>query len=142
MNLKMKIQQNGVERASTKIALTSISAMAAETTTFPLDLTKTRLQLHGQHSLPCATRPTTAVGVAGEIVRRQGFLGLYKGLSPAILRHLFYTPLRIVGYEHLRALFGYSDGGGASLSLSSKALLGGLSGVFAQVILFKKIKIK
>ncbi|EXC35262.1 Mitochondrial uncoupling protein 4 [Morus notabilis] len=123
----MKIPQNGGdERTSTKIALTSLSAMAAETTTFPLDLTKTRLQLHGKpHS--------SAMGVAAEIVRRQGLLGLYNGLSPAILRHLFYTPLRIVSYEHFRSLIPHSDGG-SSLSLSSKALLGGLSGVLAQVV--------
>ncbi|PON49996.1 Mitochondrial carrier protein [Parasponia andersonii] len=127
----MKIQQNGGERSSTKIALTALSAMVAETTTFPIDLTKTRLQLHGE-SLS-STRSTNAFRVASEIVRsEQGLLGLYKGLSPAILRHLFYTPIRIVGYEHFRTLFATQHDG--SLSFSSKALVGGLSGVIAQVV--------
>ncbi|XP_062102743.1 mitochondrial uncoupling protein 3 [Humulus lupulus] len=126
----MKIQENGGQRSWTKIALTSLSAMVAETTTFPIDLTKTRLQLHGQ-SLS-STRSTNAFRVASEIVRSdQGLLGLYKGLSPAILRHLFYTPIRIVGYEHFRSIFGTDAD---SLSLSSKALIGGLSGVVAQVV--------
>ena len=134
--MKKKIRENGPDpqgqRSTTKIALTSLSAMVAETTTFPIDLTKTRLQLHGE-SLS-STHPTNAFRVASEIVRsEQGFLGLYNGLSPAILRHLFYTPIRIVGYEHFRTLFGTDAG---SLSLSAKALLGGLSGVIAQVIQF------
>lgn len=114
------------KRANTKILLTSLAAMVAETTTFPIDLTKTRLQLHGESS---AGR-TNAFRVASEIVREQGPVGLYKGLSPAILRHLFYTPIRIVGYEHLRNVV-CADAG--SLSLSSKALIGGFSGFVAQV---------
>ncbi|KAI3433030.1 uncharacterized protein J3R85_007214 [Psidium guajava] len=123
------------ERTSAKILLTSLSAMVAESATFPIDLTKTRLQLHGQ-SLPSSsssTRPTaaTAFHVAADIVRRQGLLGLYQGLSPAIIRHLFYTPIRIVGYENLRNAV---DAGNRSLSLLSKALLGGVSGVVAQVV--------
>ncbi|XP_015895050.3 mitochondrial uncoupling protein 3 [Ziziphus jujuba] len=122
-------QESGRDRTKTKIALTSLSAMLAESTTFPIDLTKTRLQLHGQ-SL-ATSRPTNSFRVASEIVRQQGPLGLYKGLSPAILRHLFYTPIRIVGYEHLRDLFG-SHGG--SISLSEKAIVGGISGVIAQVV--------
>ena len=115
-----------------KILLTSLSAMVAETSTFPIDLTKTRLQLHGESQSLSSTRPTNAFRVASEIVREQGVLGLYKGLSPAILRHLFYTPIRIVGYENLRNSVS-TDG---SLSLSSKALVGGISGVIAQVCLY------
>lgn len=116
-----------------KILLASISAMVAETTTFPIDLTKTRLQLHGESVSVGSARPTNGFLVASEIVRQQGPLGLYKGLSPAILRHLFYTPIRIVGYEHLRSSL-KTDGG--SLSLPAKALSGGLSGVVAQVTCF------
>lgn len=115
--------------AHRKILLASISAMVAETTTFPIDLTKTRLQLHGESVSVGSARPTNGFLVASEIVRQQGPLGLYKGLSPAILRHLFYTPIRIVGYEHLRSSL-KTDG--ASLSLPAKALSGGLSGVVAQ----------
>lgn len=128
--LMMKHRREG---APTKILLTSISAMVAETTTFPIDLMKTRLQLHGESQSLGSTRPTNGFRVASEIVRQQGPLGLYKGLSPAILRHLFYTPIRIVGYEHLRDSL-KSDGG--SLSLPAKALSGGLSGVIAQVTCF------
>ncbi|KAG6654234.1 hypothetical protein CIPAW_05G131400 [Carya illinoinensis] len=118
------------ELALTKILLTSLSAMVAKTTTFPIDLTKTRLQLHGE-SLSSSTRPTKAFQVASEIVCEQGPLGLYKGLSPAILRHLFYTLIWIIGYEHFRNVV-CADAG--SLSLSAKALVGGIFGVMAQVV--------
>ncbi|KAK8699754.1 hypothetical protein V6N13_115832 [Hibiscus sabdariffa] len=132
----MKANAHGQDRTRTRtgiqILLTSLSAMVAETSTFPIDLTKTRLQLHGE-SQPLSSstrRPTNAFRVAAAIVRDQSVLGLYQGLSPAILRHLFYTPIRIVGYENLRNLVS-SDG---SLSLPSKALVGGISGVIAQFV--------
>nr|GMD90694.1 mitochondrial uncoupling protein 3 [Ipomoea batatas] len=114
---------------ATKIALTSLSAAAAESATFPIDLIKTRLQLHGE-SLSTA-RPTSAVRVVSEIVLKNGFSGLYNGLSPEIIRHLFYTPIRIVGYEYLRNVLVPSD---RPLSLPSKAVIGGISGVIAQVV--------
>lgn len=112
---------------SKKILLTSLSAMVAETSTFPIDLIKTRLQLRGQsQSLPTSN----AFKLASQILCNDGVFGFYNGLSPAILRHLFYTPIRIVGYEHLRTRFVHSD---HPLSLSSKAILGGISGAIAQV---------
>ncbi|MBA0874515.1 hypothetical protein Goshw_017852 [Gossypium schwendimanii] len=119
-------------RTGIKVLLTSLSAMVAETSTFPIDLTKTRLQLHVE-SQPLSSsmrRPTKSFRVAAGIVRDQGVSGLYKGLSSAIIRHLFYTPVRIVGYENLRDLVS-ADG---SLSLSSKALVGGISGAIAQFV--------
>ncbi|GAB4840043.1 Mitochondrial uncoupling protein 3 [Ancistrocladus abbreviatus] len=118
------------EPTHTKILLTSLSAMVAETSTFPIDITKTRLQLHSQQS-SSSSRPATAFRVAADIVRRESVLGLYQGLSPAIIRHLFYTPIRIVGYEHLRNAVAEE---GTSLSLSTKALVGGLSGIIAQLV--------
>ncbi|KAJ0865694.1 putative mitochondrial carrier protein [Helianthus annuus] len=119
-------QAQARSRAMNKIALASLSAMVAETTTFPIDITKTRLQLHA------AAHPVSAFQVATDILRKQGVTGLYKGLSPALLRHLFYTPIRTVGYEQLRHAFISHDN--YSLSLPSKALIGGISGVIAQVV--------
>ncbi|KAF7128996.1 hypothetical protein RHSIM_Rhsim10G0115700 [Rhododendron simsii] len=97
----MKGKEDDVDKAArTKILLTSLSAMVAETTTFPIDIMKTRLQLHGDDSHSSSSsssrRPASAFRIATNIVRREGPLGLYKGLTPAIIRHLFYTPIRIV----------------------------------------------
>lgn len=126
--MKSGHQNVGVDNAHTKVLLTSLSAMVAETTTFPIDLIKTRLQLHGE-SLS-SSRPTSAFRIALDIIREQGPLSLYKGLSPAIVRHLFYTPIRIVGYEHLRSVVSADNG---SLSIIGKAVVGGISGSIAQV---------
>lgn len=113
-----------------KIAVTSLSAMAAETSTFPLDITKTRLQLHGESLSHSAAGRASGFQIAGKIVRNEGLGGLYKGLSPAIIRHLFYTPTRIVGYEHLRNVFVTSHD--QQLSFLDKAVIGGCSGAVAQ----------
>ena len=85
-----------------KLVLTGLSAMVAETATFPIDIIKTRLQLHGHGGSSNLTTTGSAVKVAVGILRNEGFLGLYQGLSPAIIRHLIYTPIRIVGYENLK----------------------------------------
>ncbi|KAK3144643.1 hypothetical protein QOZ80_4AG0315850 [Eleusine coracana subsp. coracana] len=104
-----------------KVSLSSISAAAAEASTFPIDAVKTRLQLH-------CSPGAGVVRVAGELVRDGG---MYRGLSPAFLRHVVYTPLRIVGYEHLRSSL---TSGGRESSLLEKALAGGISGIAAQVV--------
>ncbi|KAI3907627.1 hypothetical protein MKW98_016271 [Papaver atlanticum] len=121
------------EKNKKKLFLTSISAVIAETSTFPLDITKTRLQLYS-HGGGKTDRSSsiTAFKVASEIVRNEGLMGMYRGLSASVCRHLFYTPIRIVGYEHLRNSFGGNDS--SPLSLPKKAFLGGISGVIAQVL--------
>ncbi|KAK1307687.1 Mitochondrial uncoupling protein 3 [Acorus calamus] len=111
-----------MEGGPQKLLMAAASAAAAETATFPIDLAKTRLQLHNES---LTRRPTNAFRVASDLVRSEGLLSLYRGLSPALLRHLFYTPLRIVSYELLRP---------SSDSLASRAFAGGASGVLAQVV--------
>jgi hypothetical protein len=107
-----------------KVALSSVSAAMAEASTYPLDAVKTRLQLHRN---PGGAPGRGVIRVAAELVRDGG---VYRGFSPAVLRHLIYTPLRIVGYEHLRSTLASE---GREVGLSEKALAGGLSGVAAQV---------
>ncbi|CAA0828671.1 Mitochondrial uncoupling protein 3 [Striga hermonthica] len=121
---------NAADRGVRKIILTSLAASAAETATFPIDLLKTRLQLHGE-STP-SVRPASACGMALQIARKDGVFGMYKGLSPAIFRHMLYTPTRIVGYEHLRSRMAQSTD--RALPFYSKAVIGGISGAIAQVI--------
>ncbi|KAG5528832.1 hypothetical protein RHGRI_029480 [Rhododendron griersonianum] len=52
-----------------------------------------------------------------------------QGLDPGDYQTPLLHPIRIVGYEHLRTAFFPDD---RPVSLSSKALIGGVSGVFAQ----------
>ncbi|XP_025274731.1 mitochondrial uncoupling protein 4 isoform X2 [Canis lupus baileyi] len=85
--------------------------------TFPLDLTKTRLQMQGEAALarlgdsaresaPYRGMVRTALG----IVQEEGFLKLWQGVTPAIYRHIVYSGGRMVTYEHLReVVFGKSE---------------------------------
>jgi solute carrier family 25 (mitochondrial uncoupling protein), member 27 len=121
----------------TRLALASISASLSESATFPVDTLKTRLQLLRASSAPSSSSNLRLI--SSEILAQGGgFLGFYSGLSPAILRHLFYTPIRIVCYENLRGFAIGADADAhahahAQVSLLGKALAGGASGVFAQV---------
>lgn len=80
-----------------KYCLTVAAASVAETVTFPLDLLKTRLQVQ-EHHRPYKGMLQTAIG----IVRDEGVLGLWKGLSPGLLRHVVYSGCRMSFYEVIR----------------------------------------
>ncbi|XP_036406313.1 mitochondrial uncoupling protein 4 [Megalops cyprinoides] len=113
-----------------KFILSACAATVAEIVTFPLDLTKTRLQIQGEGALrshgsagsgQAAYRGMlrTAVG----IVREEGPLKLWQGATPAIYRHIVYSGVRMVAYEQLRDLLGRNED--ASFPLW-KAVVGGM----------------
>jgi len=75
--------------------------------TYPLDLTKTRMQIAGElEKNPGNANPAsrqqgmfrTALGV----VRNEGVLQLWSGLSPALYRHVIYSGIRMALYEKIR----------------------------------------
>lgn len=78
------------------LSLSCASAAVAETVTYPIDAVKTQLQLQSS----AATKPKSAL----QLARQLGVCGLSAGLSPAVLRHVFYsgevaaTPLRFTYY--------------------------------------------
>lgn len=92
-----------------KYVLSCIAAATAETVTFPIDITKTRLQLQGErHALAEAT-PGSKVNVyrgmfrtCYGIIREEGVLSLYRGLRPALMRHVVYSGCRLTFYEVIR----------------------------------------
>lgn len=109
-----------------------IAASCAELVTYPLDLTKTRLQIQGEavaeqsvHKIQHRGMVATAVG----IVREEGFLKLWNGMTPAIYRHVVYSGVRVVTYDALRKRV--ADGSG-TLPVWKAALCGITAGCFAQ----------
>ena len=86
--------------------LSATSACAAEAVTFPLDIIKTRLQAQGERALAGATPSTTPargmVATLTGIVREEGLRRVYRGLTPACLRHCVYSGIRVGAYEFLR----------------------------------------
>lgn len=80
-----------------------LNARFSSAVTYPLDLTKTRLQIQGE--LATANKPTqhrgmfkTAIGIVNE----EGALKLWQGVPPALYRHVIYSGIRIVSYEKMR----------------------------------------
>jgi len=94
---------SGVLGIAKKFCLTGSASMLAEGATFPIDITKTRLQLQGQ-----ADFTGTKFGFGGmamNIVKTEGPMGLYAGVTPAVARHIPYTGFRAIGYEYIRGFF-------------------------------------
>ena len=115
-----------IKDAIIKYATAAAAATVAETVTFPLDLTKTRLQIQGEaasNSKLVAKRGMFKVAFG--VVKEEGFMKLWQGLSPAVYRHLIYTGVRMGVYEHLRnyILIRNKDGSLAPW----KAVIGGLT---------------
>ncbi|EOD13898.1 mitochondrial carrier protein [Emiliania huxleyi CCMP1516] len=96
-------EAKGFAAIAQKFVLTGTSSMMAEGATFPIDITKTRLQLQGQPDFVGTKHGF--VGMMGNIMKNEGIGGLYAGVTPAIARHIPYTGFRAIGYEYIRAFF-------------------------------------
>eukprot|EP00512_Aurantiochytrium_limacinum_P002175 CAMPEP_0171494120 /NCGR_PEP_ID=MMETSP0958-20121227/5339_1 /TAXON_ID=87120 /ORGANISM="Aurantiochytrium limacinum, Strain ATCCMYA-1381" /LENGTH=368 /DNA_ID=CAMNT_0012027815 /DNA_START=90 /DNA_END=1200 /DNA_ORIENTATION=+ len=107
-----------------KFALTGTSAMLAESATFPIEQIKVRQQLS-------TTSGSGFLSTAAHAVKSEGIQGLYKGLAPAVLRHVPYTGSRILLYDKLRGVFIQEDG---SAPFVSKLFVGFTSGAVGQTI--------
>ncbi|RVE48023.1 hypothetical protein evm_007335 [Chilo suppressalis] len=76
-----------------KFAFGGLAGMVSICVVQPMDLLKTRMQLSGGGR--------TTFSVASEIVRKEGVLGLYNGLSAAVLRQALYSTSRFGIYDNL-----------------------------------------
>ncbi|KAB8217385.1 mitochondrial carrier domain-containing protein [Aspergillus novoparasiticus] len=109
----------------------SASCFAAAVT-HPLDLVKVRLQTRGPGA------PTTMLGTFGHVIKTDGVLGLYRGLSAALLRQITYSTTRFGIYEELKSRFTSPDAPASTLTLVGMActsgFLGGIAGNPADVM--------
>ncbi|KAK7870615.1 hypothetical protein R5R35_009114 [Gryllus longicercus] len=135
--------KNGYADAFWCTYLVSVAAASvAEVVTYPLDLTKTRLQIQGERAALVAAGPAgeaskgayrgmlrTAAGIA----REEGPLCLWRGVTPAIYRHVVYSGIRIVTYEQLRDGVFKREPGGA-FPVWKSAISGVTSGALAQFV--------
>lgn len=122
-----------------KYILSAFAATVAEVVTYPLDLTKTRLQIQGENALKvqisCTALPEQRgmVKTALGIVQDEGPSKLWQGVTPAVYRHIVYTGCRMASYEQMRnkVLKREPDG---SFPVW-KAVIGGLTaGAFGQFL--------
>ncbi|KTG33078.1 hypothetical protein cypCar_00004041 [Cyprinus carpio] len=81
-----------------------MASIVAEFGTFPIDLTKTRLQVQGQtHCMEVRYRGMFHALL--RIGREEGIRALYSGISPAVLRQASYGTIKIGTYNTLKKLF-------------------------------------
>ena len=111
-----------------KYLLSVAAAMVAELVTFPLDLTKTRLQLQGEGGGAGLKRGMVATALG--VVRQEGVTALWGGVGPGLARHAIYTGVRMELYDRLRKWAGASG----ELGLGQRAALGMTAGGFAQLV--------
>ncbi|KAM6198428.1 brain mitochondrial carrier protein 1 isoform 1-T1 [Sarcoramphus papa] len=84
-----------------------LASIVAEFGTFPVDLTKTRLQVQGQ-SADARFREVRYRGMFHalfRICREEGGRALYSGIAPALLRQASYGTIKIGIYQSLKRLF-------------------------------------
>ncbi|XP_017324412.1 mitochondrial uncoupling protein 4 isoform X3 [Ictalurus punctatus] len=120
-----------------KFAVSACAASVAELVTFPLDLTKTRLQIQGEYAPEKLSKSGTVntvyrgmLSTAVGIVREEGPLKLWQGATPAIYRHI---GGRMLAYEQLRDfVLGKSEDG--SFPLWKAAFGGMVSGALGQFL--------
>uniref|UniRef100_A0A673SUS7 Solute carrier family 25 member 30 n=1 Tax=Suricata suricatta TaxID=37032 RepID=A0A673SUS7_SURSU len=84
-----------------------LASITAECGTFPIDLTKTRLQIQGQTN-DANFREIRYRGMLHALVRigkEEGLKALYSGIAPAMLRQASYGTIKIGTYQSLKRLF-------------------------------------
>jgi hypothetical protein len=89
-------------------AMAAVSAVAAESVTFPIDFTKTRLQLQNELGKSAAggaaTEKLGMVKMFRHILRTEGLPAMYMGLGAAALRQAVYGGLGVGLYAPVRKL--------------------------------------
>ncbi|KAL2556625.1 Nicotinamide adenine dinucleotide transporter 1 [Forsythia ovata] len=86
------------------------AGMIAATFVCPLDVIKTRLQVHGLPQLVTANiKGSIIVGSLEQIFQKEGLRGMYRGLSPTVLALLPNWAVYFTIYEQLKRFLGSDD---------------------------------
>jgi len=82
----------------------ALAGLSAKLSVYPLDTVKKRLQIsgwEGRKDLGLTVRYAGAMHCLGDIFKREGVRGLYKGVSPALIKSGGSTSLHFWLYEHI-----------------------------------------
>ena len=130
--LLLRFNVTKIQNTLTKLCLASTAAAIAETVTFPIDLTKTRLQIQGERS-GWGGPKRGMFQVAWGVVRDEGLFKLWRGVKPAVIRHIFYSGVRVTLYEFIREHVLKRDADG-QFAVYKSIIAGSSAGVFGQMI--------
>ncbi|XP_067109032.1 kidney mitochondrial carrier protein 1-like isoform X1 [Osmerus mordax] len=110
-----------------------LASVTAECGTFPIDLTKTRLQVQGQvgDSKYREIRYRGMLHAISKICREEGLRALYSGIAPAMLRQASYGTIKIGTYQSFKRLLVDRP---EDETLVTNVLCGVLSGVISSSI--------
>lgn len=98
-----------------------LASMTAATFTHPLDLLKVLLQTPGKQS---ASLPMTTIN----IIKTQGILALYNGLTASWLRQATYSTTRFGIYETAKKMMSGGTGSASDVPFYQRTILAGVSG--------------
>jgi len=128
----------GKEAHTMKFVAGSLAGLTAVSATFPLDTIRARLafQVVGE------TKYQGILHAGGSIMRTEGAVGLYRGLTPTLLGIIPYAGLSFYFFELLKTKLlqhfpwarSKSPSGEMTLVLTAKLLCGGLAGALSQTI--------
>ena len=103
-----KADDDSPSQMAKRWALAAVSACVAETATFPLDFTKTRLQLQNELGKTLtgekATKNLGMLRTAANIYKTEGLRAMYTGLPAAALRQAVYGGIGVGLYAPMRKL--------------------------------------
>lgn len=105
-----------------------LAAAGASCVTHPLDLLKVALQTQQEGKLP-------VLKLAWRIIRNEGVLALYNGLSASVLRQLTYSTVRFAIYDLGKQALGNKINLALKISLAGAAgAIGGFIGTPADLV--------
>jgi len=96
---------NNKESFTKKFPIIIAASLFAETATYPLDTIKTKLQLQGdiqQQATRGNYKSRSYFKTLVYISNKDGISSLFRGLQPALLRHVIYSGARMPLYEYAR----------------------------------------
>lgn len=132
---KLKLEKRTKNSTTINFMSGSMAGLSASIVTYPLDLLRTRLS--GTLLLKSSSVPKTSVfRFVSRIVREEGLLSLYKGISPSLLGAIPMEGIRFLSVDlYNKALLKHFP----SLDddkILRKTLSGGLGGLTAGVIMY------
>ncbi len=129
--------------AATQVGLAGCSNALAAACTNPIDVTKVRLQMHGE-GMRGGTASYGVLATFSRIVRDEGVAGLYRGLSSSLVREMSYSGIRMGMYEPVKQLLGGTDPAHTPLGIkvAAGALTGGTGSVLANPFDLVKVRMQ
>ena len=106
-----------------------IAGVLSQTIVFPIDLIHTRITLN-------PNRYSGLFNAFTSIIKEEGFLSLWRGVTPTILGAIPFESSQYFAYDGLRDFYRNRISKDGSLSPAVCSVLAGISGIFSQAVVY------